>query len=138
MMSTGHFVYKPAPWSRTQGQELNLETLLDTDYTLEQIYIRMDERKFNSLVGSHSQLSVTLFHCQSRSVVMLNQPGSSGSQLLATHKLDEVPALFVWLGQQGIGLRPGGLVGWILIKPINAEQQIMPSFYSILSRSRLI
>ena len=40
-----------------------------------------------------------------------------------------MPALFGWLGQQGIGLGPGGLLGWILIKPINAEQQIMPSFY---------
>ena len=40
-----------------------------------------------------------------------------------------MPVLFVWLGQQGTGFGPRSLVGWILIKPINAEQQIMPSFY---------
>ena len=40
-----------------------------------------------------------------------------------------MPVLFVWLGQQGTGFGPRGPVGWILIKPINAEQQIMPSFY---------
>ena len=40
-----------------------------------------------------------------------------------------MPVLFVWLGQQGTGFGPRGPAGWILITPINAEQQIMPSFY---------